>query len=353
MKHSRTNRVLSALTALAAALSLMAGSIPAHAAVLQDGYEDAFEADGTTYQSLGILEDQYDLIEPQNNRFPVISPSSTLDKSYPPLFIGTYGEVEDYFSEQGMTDGLPIVPPTKVKAEKFMGYSSYGYDDVIAVVDGRDVKAYMVAANAIMAGCSPEHLPVCIAFVQALGESEYLDSLRSGTLTPMLCVNGPAAHQIGIDDTQGMTAEEANFAIGRFMELALIHLAGLDRTKPFGHIQPLVFAENDEACLQAGWTPLHVEEGFALEDTVITAASFSMWGNNVTPATDLPDEIMKVMAWDITEKNLGALGGASVSGNADTHRFIFITQPVAAALAAKFKSGIGRIESDAGRQAVF
>ena len=181
-----------------------------------------------------------------------------------------------------MTDGLPVVPPTKVKAEKFMGYSSYGYDDVIAVVDGRDVKAYMVAANAIMAGCSPEHLPVCIAFVQALGESEYLDSLRSGTLTPVLCVNGPAAHQIGIDDTQGMTAEEANFAIGRFMELALINLAGLDRTNPFGHIQPLVFAENDEACLQAGWMPLHVEEGFALEDTVITAASFSMWGNNVT-----------------------------------------------------------------------
>ncbi|MDE5620322.1 MAG: dockerin type I repeat-containing protein [Ruminococcus sp.] len=63
-----------------------------------------------------------------------------------------------------------------------------------------------------------------------------------------------------------------------------------------------------------------------------------MWGNNVTPATDLPEEIMKVLAWDITEKNINALGSASVEDNANTHRLIFITEPVATALATKYKS---------------
>lgn len=338
MKFKYFKRAISALSSFVIVISFMSVSLSANAAVLKDGYEDEYEAQGKTYQSLGVLEDQYDLIEPENNRFPVISPSSKYDKSYPPLFIGTYGEVEDYFKEQGMTDGLPVVPPTKIKAEKFIGYSSYGYDDVVATVNGRKVKTYQIAANAIMAGCSPEHLPVCVAFVEALSDSEYLNSLKSGKLTPMMYVNGPVAHQIGIDNTQGMTTEETNIAIGRFMELALINLAGIERTNAFGNVQPLVFSENDEICLNIGWKPHHVEKGYQLNDNVITATSFSMWGNNVTPATDLPEEIMKVLAWDITEKNLGALGSASVEDNANTHRLIFITESVASALATKYKS---------------
>ena len=336
MKFKYLNRAVSMLSCFVLVTSSV--SLSANAATLKDGYEDEYEAKGTTYQSLGVLEDQYDLIEPENNRFPIISPSSKYDKSYPPLFIGTYGEIEEYFKENGMTDGLPVVPPTKIKAEKFIGYSSYGYNDVVATVNGKKVKAYQIAANAIMAGCSPKHLPVCVAFVEALSDSAYLNSLKSGNLTPMMYVNGPVACQIGIDNTQGMTTEEANIAIGRFMELALINLAGIQRTNAFGNVQPLVFSENDEACLNVGWEPHHVEEGYQLGDNVITATSFSMWGNNVTPATDLPEEIMKVLAWDITEKNLGALGSASVEENANTHRLIFMTEPVAAALATKYKS---------------
>ncbi len=209
---------------------------------------------------------------------------------------------------------------------------------VVAVVNGREVKAYQVAANAIMAGCSPEHLPICIAFAQALSDNAYLNSLKSGKLTPMMYVNGPVARQIGIDNTQGMTTEEANIGIARFMELALINLAGIKRTNSFGNVQPLVFSENEEACLNIGWKPHHIEEGYQLNDNVITATSFSMWGNNVTPATDLPEEIMKVLAWDITEKNLGGLGSASAADNANTKRLIFITEPVAAALATKYKT---------------
>ncbi|MDE7364474.1 MAG: hypothetical protein K2N27_06265 [Ruminococcus sp.] len=338
MKFKYFNRAVSVLSCLSIVISSMSVALSANAAVLKDGYEDEYEAQGRTYQSLGVLEDQYDLIEPENNRFPIISPNSKYDKSYPPLFTGTYEQVEEYFRENGMTDGLPVVPPTKIKAEKFIGYSSYGYNDVVATVNGRKVKTYQIAANAIMAGCSPEHLPVCIAFVEALSDSDYLDSLKSGKLTPMMYVNGPVALQIGIDNTQGMTTEETNIAIGRFMELAIINLAGIERKNAFGNVQPLVFSENDEACLNVGWKPHHVEKGYKLNDNVITATSFSMWGNNVTPATDLPEEIMKVLAWDITEKNINALGSASVEDNANTHRLIFITEPVASALATKYKS---------------
>ncbi|MCH5213464.1 MAG: hypothetical protein J1G06_10660, partial [Oscillospiraceae bacterium] len=337
MKPKNFNRMISLLLSLLIVISgFIFSLITSGAAVLPDGYENEFEEQGKSYENLGILEDEYDKIEPKNNRYPVISPSSKYDASYPPLFIGSYEEVEKYFKENGMTDGLPIIPPTKLKAEKFIGYSSYGFNDVVATISGREVKTYMVAANAIMAGCSPEYLPICIAFTEALSDSKYLNSLRSGKLTPMMYVNGPVARQIGIDNEQGMTTEECNISIGRFMELALINLAGIKRTNAFGNVQPLVFSENEEACLNIGWEPHHVEQGYQLNDNVITATSFSMWGNNVTPATDLPEEIMKVLAWDITEKNLGALGSASVYDNANTKRLIFITESVAAALATKY-----------------
>ena len=150
MKLNYFKRLISVLLSL---LIIIFSLITSSAAVLPDGYENEFEEQGKSYENLGVLEDEYDKIEPKNNRYPVISPSSAVDASYPPMFIGSYEEVEKYFRENGMTDGLPVIPPTKLKAEKFMGYSAYNYDDVVATVNGRQVKAYQVAANAIMAGC--------------------------------------------------------------------------------------------------------------------------------------------------------------------------------------------------------
>lgn len=336
MKYNIFKRSISVMLCLMLVIGVLTVSLTANAAVLPDDYESNYQS----YQDLGILEDQYDLIEPKNNLYPIISPSSDHNTGTGNFLKGSYEYIENELKSRKMTDGLPVIPPTKIKAEKFLGYSSYGYNDEVAVVNGKSVKAYMVAANAIMAGCAPEHLPFCIAFTEALGDSRYLDSLRSGKLTPMMYVNGPAAHQIAVDNTQGMTTEETNIGIGRFMELALTNLAGIERerTNAFGNVQPLVFSENDETCLEIGWDPHHVEKGYNLNDNVITATSFAMWGNNVTPATDLPEEIMKVLAWDITEKNLGALGGASIEDNADTKRLIFITEPVASALSAKYKT---------------
>ena len=63
-----------------------------------------------------------------------------------------------------------------------------------------------------------------------------------------------------------------------------------------------------------------------------------MWGNNSTPATDWPEEIMKLVAWDATEKNLGGLGGVGSEVYAETKRTILITPPVAQALSALYRS---------------
>jgi hypothetical protein len=80
--------------------------------------------------------------------------------------------------------------------------------------------------------------------------------------------------------------------------------------------------------------------------------SFDMWGNNSTPATDWPEEIMKLVAWDATEKNLGGLGAAPTADHAATERTILVTPPVAAALATLYRSKealAGDLESTARR----
>ncbi len=333
MKSKVLNRVIALVLSLMTVISIM--SVPLTASAR---YTDADIDNKISYHELNCREDDCDCLEPENNRFAVVSPSSLNNTHDQYIMVDTYQNVQKYFDEQGFTDGLPIVPPTWIKAEKFMRYTPYSDNDVVATVNGRKVTAYQVAVNAIMSGCSAEYLPVCIAFVEALGDTDYLDSLRSGELTPMMYVNGPIARQLGIDNAQGMTTEECNIAIARFMELALINLAGLERTNAFGNVQPLVFSEDEQNCVNVGWEPHHVQKGYDINQNVITATSFSMWGNNVTPATDLPEEIMKVIAWDITEKNLGGLGYKSIEDNANAKRTILITPSVAQALAKKYKS---------------
>lgn len=70
----------------------------------------------------------------------------------------------------------------------------------------------------------------------------------------------------------------------------------------FGYLSAWTFAEDEEACARVNWEPYHVTQGYNWNDNTITAASALQWGNNVTPATDDPEKIMTLLAWDITEK---------------------------------------------------
>ena len=305
--------------------------------VAEARYADDFNG---SYDDLNCSEDDCDCLEPDNNRFKVVSPSNFPDTGCTVVFTGAYHQVQAFFEDAGQTDGLPVVPPTPLKLEKFMRYTPYATNCVIATLNGREVTAYQVAVNAVLSGCSADLMPVCIAMVEAMNDEEYLREISDGSRVPLAFVNGPVGRQIGVDNEQGMTTEEVNICLGRFIEFALINLAGVahDRSASFGSVQPLVFSENDEACLATGWQPYHVQQGYGLNDSTVTMTSFAMWGNNSTPATDWPEEIMKLVAWDATEKNLGGLGGADSETYAETKRTILVTPPVAQALSSLYRS---------------
>ncbi len=257
------------------------------------------------------------------------------------VFYGTYDEINEYFKKQNWTDGLPFVPPTYEKVTEYLKYTPYKYNETVAVlpIAHRNTTAWHVAVNAVMAGCKPEYMPILIAMTKGLGDGNFRRTLASThAWAPYSWLNGPVARQLGIDCGQGQINEEANVAIGRFMNLALMNLCGYyvkqDRMGTFGYPMPWCLAEDEEACLRVGWKPYHVRKGFGQNESVITVGSTLLWGNNMAPSSIDPVKVMELLAWDISERCQFALG----SGKQFTFRTILMTEPVAAILAQRYKS---------------
>lgn len=305
-------------------------------------YEGAFASDDTPTQQYKARYSLYDQVvqaltteitESERERIAGVVGSAADDDE---IFTGSYQRVQEFYRVNEMTDGLPVVPPTRQKVDYYLSFSGYAADDCVCERDGsvlpvppanRKVKAYQVAVNAVLSGCSADLMPLCVAVVKALGDEAYLREVMDGTRVPLAIVSGPIGRQVEVDHAQGQTTEEVNLCLARFIAFALANLADVPRTggAAFGTVQPLVVAEDEAAALAVGWQPCQVQAGYRLDASAVTMTSFAMWGNNLTPATDWPEEIMKIVAWDVTEKNLGGLGAADSAMAAETQRTILVT----------------------------
>ena len=201
----------------------------------------------------------------------------------------------------------------------------------------RAITAYQVAVNAIMSGCPPEYMPICIAITRCMANGDFYKPLASThAWTPYVLVNGPIARQLGLSSGNGMINKKANKRIGRFVSLAFLNLAGYkikeNRMGTFGYMMPFVFAEDEQACLDIGWSPYHVTKNFALNENVVTCGSTMTWGNPVAIGTGDPERAMELLAWDVTEKQQNGLGNT----NPQVWRTLFVTEAVAKNLATAY-----------------
>jgi hypothetical protein len=198
-------------------------------------------------------------------------------------FEGTFEEIDDHFRRQLWTDELPIVPPTLERVEAFLRHTKRAPDEQIAVLPQANLAAvpWNIAANAVMAGCRPEHMPVLIAAVEAIADNAYnLNNIGStwGVL-PFLLVNGPAAKKLNIENGAQLVNKGANPAIGRALGLIVRNIAGYKLSRnymgTFGYPMNFVVAENEAEC---PWEPYHVEHGFDRNDSTVTACGTVTWG---------------------------------------------------------------------------
>ncbi len=256
--------------------------------------------------------------------------------SHPSLELMTFAEVQRVFLDSGWTDGLPIVPPTEEAVAEFLQFTDLSPDHSLGAIPPaqRAVTVRHVAANGVMAGCPPEFMPILLAFTEAMKAGDFRRPLCSThAWTPFCWLNGPVARQLGFDCGQGEISEPKNAVLGRFINLAMLNLGGYrvkeNRMGTFGYLMPWCLVEDEAAARRVGWQPWHVQQGFALDDSTLTAASAINWGNNLVPATSDGAHIKDMIAWDATEKSQMAVA----SGMPCTWRVFLMTEGVARALA--------------------
>jgi hypothetical protein len=206
-------------------------------------------------------------------------------------------EINDLFYNRGWTDGLPIVPPTKELVKEMLKGTDLPADKVVGIVDLMKGQATVekIAANAVMAGCRPEYMPVLIAGVQAITETAFgLMGLSSTTNpdTPMFIINGPIAKQLDINSGSNALGRgwKANATIGRALHLIVNNIGGswpgLSDMSCLGTPGDftMMLAENEE---RNPWQPLHMELGFPREANVVTAVGAegtrNLYGSGLNP----------------------------------------------------------------------
>jgi hypothetical protein len=222
------------------------------------------------------------------------------------VFKGTLEEVNQHFFSNWWTDGLAIIPPTLGRVEQFLEHTPLAPDDEVAVLHPSSVRVtpWHIAVNGVMAGCRPEHMPVLIAAVEAMGEPHYnLEQLGStGGWNMFFVVNGPIAKQLGIENGVGLVSRGANPVIGRAMGLIRHNLAGHRPGEvymgTFGYILPPVFAENEQLLYEMGWKPYHADKGFDPNVSTVSVGGTANWGYQMYPTTSEPERLAQLLAYD-------------------------------------------------------
>jgi hypothetical protein len=188
--------------------------------------------------------------------------------------------VNELFYRRGWTDGLPIVPPTEERVEAMLRGTDLTSETVVGSIEPMKGQATVakIAANAVMAGCRPESMPVLIAAVQVIADQGF-DMLGVSTTTspdtPMIIVNGPIAKQLNINSGANALGRgwQANAAIGRALHLVINNIGGswpgITDMSCLGHPGEfaMCLAENEE---KNPWTLLHVDLGYPKDANVVT-----------------------------------------------------------------------------------
>ena len=195
------------------------------------------------------------------------------------VFTGSLDEVEEYFLSKGWSDGLPIIPPTPDRVDRFLAATHCEPDTVLGVLppELREVTITNIAVNGVMAGCRPEYMPVLVAVARCLMDPRFRPEDLTSTfgLEPLIVVSGPVVGALGFNTGTGAmrVGRQANTSIGRFLRLLLRNAGGL-RIPPgtsdagaIGYSFNVVMAEDEPSTLAIGWDPFRVDNGFAQDSS--------------------------------------------------------------------------------------
>lgn len=233
------------------------------------------------------------------------------------VFRGTFDEVQEHFLHHRWSDGLPVVPPTTRRVERFLRFTPRDAAEVIGVLapENRELTVWNVAVNGVMAGCRPEYMPVLLAIAEAISEPAFRvqDAGSTPGWEPLVVVNGPLVKQLRFNSGQGVmrVGPQANTSVGRYLRLILRNIAGFTHAPEgadkgsIGLSFNVVLAENDEACAEIGWSPFSVDRGFLATENIVTVQSVVAISAPTYSGSELPEEHAKLIADVIGQRTCG------------------------------------------------
>ena len=195
----------------------------------------------------------------------------------------SWDAAQEFYLDNGLTDGLPVVPPTPAKVQAMLDFAGLAPEAVVGTetIRGKRFTAEKLAVNAVMAGCRPEYFPVVAATIAAACERPYnlhASSTSTNGVTIMPLVSGPYADEIGMNSGVELmgNGNRANATIGRAVNLVKTNFYGsvaqeMDNST-FGHPGKVsfCFAENTAV---SPWPSLAEEMGFGAGSSTVTAVA--------------------------------------------------------------------------------
>jgi hypothetical protein len=172
--------------------------------------------------------------------------------------------------EAGLSDGLPVVPPTPERIAAFLANRRVKPEMRLSaqlMPASAAPSLWEIGATAVMAGCRREYLPVIVAALLAMTDPAYNMlgvETTTGSAAPVVIVHGPIGGELGINAAGNCMGQgnRANATIGRAIRLVLQNVGGsvpgvndmatLGQPGKFGWC----FAENQAASPLA---PFHAE----------------------------------------------------------------------------------------------
>ncbi len=146
------------------------------------------------------------------------------------------GDLEDPWEAlhaRGVTDGLPVVPPTPERVVALLEHTSRHPQELVGVVPpyGGSATVEKIAINAVMAGCAGPELPIVLAAVEAACREPFaLHGIVATTapVGPVVVVSGPYAFEAGMNAEGNVLGQgnRANSTIGRALQLTVRNVGG-------------------------------------------------------------------------------------------------------------------------------
>lgn len=189
--------------------------------------------------------------------------------------------------EDGMTDGLPVIPPTEERVEEMLRGTDNQRDHVLGRLGNKEnpLTVEQLAANAVMAGCLPSYMPVLEAGARALADPDSNSiqfSVSTASWAYLWIVNGPVREKLNIECGSGAFGPSfhANQTIARTLGIAYRNTAKIyPGEKDMGVMgNPgkfyMLAGENEEA---SPWEPYHVTHGFDTDESTVSLAGPNGW----------------------------------------------------------------------------